>query len=183
MHAARVLGDIATDGACDLAAGVGRVIQAVRRSGFTDREIAHTGLHRGRAGHGVDTHDPVEAGQRERHAQRMGHRPARQAGAGTPGHDRYVHGVAGLQHRRDLRIGLGQYHDQRPGTVGGEPVTLIGDGVFPAVQDAGGRQHLVQGLHDLGTALAQACVVAGNQVDHAHHCGPRCRAPAAARTG
>ncbi len=45
VHAAGILGDVAADGARDLARRVGRVVKPVLRGGFRDREIAHAGLH------------------------------------------------------------------------------------------------------------------------------------------
>ena len=45
MHAARVLRHVAADRAGDLRRRIGRVVEAVRRGGLRDREIAHAGLH------------------------------------------------------------------------------------------------------------------------------------------
>ena len=74
VHAARVLGHVAADRAGDLAARVGRVVQAVRGRGLADREVAHAALHGGRARCHVELQDAVELGQAQRHAQ-----PVRQA--------------------------------------------------------------------------------------------------------
>ena len=54
MHAAGVLRDVAADRARDLRRRIGRVVQAVRRGGLRDREIAHAGLHARGAGFGID---------------------------------------------------------------------------------------------------------------------------------
>ncbi len=67
MHAARVFGDVAADGAGDLAARVGRVEQAVRRCGLRNRQVAHPAFHRGGARDGVDALDAVEPRQRQQH--------------------------------------------------------------------------------------------------------------------
>jgi hypothetical protein len=119
MHAAAVLGDVAADGAGDLAARVGRVVQAQRRGGLADGEVAHAALHAGRAGQRVDGQDLVELRQRQRDAQFMRHRAAGQARAGAARDDRHAQGVAGLEHRRHLRLGLRQRHGQRALAVGG----------------------------------------------------------------
>jgi hypothetical protein len=79
---------------------------------------------------GVDLQDAVELGQRQRHAQRVRQRAARQPGAGAARHHRHLQRVAGLQHGGHLRLGLGQRHHQRLLAVGGEAVALVGHGVL-----------------------------------------------------
>ena len=54
MHAAGVLGDVAADRAGDLRRRIRRVVEAVRRGGLRNREVAHAGLHDGRARQRVD---------------------------------------------------------------------------------------------------------------------------------
>ena len=76
VHPARVFSHVAADGAGDLARRVWRVVQAVGRCGFRDGQVAHTALHSGRARPHVNIEDLVELGQRQRHAQLMGHGPA-----------------------------------------------------------------------------------------------------------
>ena len=90
VHAARVLGDVAADGAGDLAARVGRVEQAVRRRGFADREVADAALHGRGPRQRVDGDDAVELGQAERHAERVRQRAARKPGAGAARDHRHL---------------------------------------------------------------------------------------------
>jgi len=49
VHAARVLGDVAADGAGDLAGGIGGVIEAVGRGRLADGQVAHAALDHGGA--------------------------------------------------------------------------------------------------------------------------------------
>ena len=104
VHAARVLGDVAADRAGDLAARIGRVVEAVRRRGFADGEVAHAALHRRGARARVDRDDAVELGQAQRHAERVRQRAARQAGAGAARDHRHFERVAQPQHGGDLRL-------------------------------------------------------------------------------
>ena len=60
VHAARVLGDVAADRAGDLAARIGRVVEAERRRGLADREVAHAALHRRGPRLRIEADDPVE---------------------------------------------------------------------------------------------------------------------------
>ena len=96
MHAARVLGDIAADGAGDLRAGVGRIVEAVGRGRLGDGEVAHAGLHHGEARHRVEMHDLLHLGQRQHHAVLVRQRAARKAGAGAARHHRHAEFVADL---------------------------------------------------------------------------------------
>ena len=106
MHAARVLGDVAADRAGDLRRRIGRVVEAVRRGGLGDREIAHAGLHDRGARERVDREDALELGERQHDAARIGQRAARQAGAGAARDHRDARRVARLQDRDDLRLVL-----------------------------------------------------------------------------
>ncbi len=150
VHAARVLGHVAADGAGDLAARVGRVVEAVRRGGLADREVAHAALHDGGAADRVDLQDAVELGQRQRHAQGVRHGAARQARARAARHHGHGQAVAGLQHGLHLVIGFGQRHHQRALAVGGQAVAFVGRGVFAVPQQRVRRQVLQERLHHLG---------------------------------
>jgi hypothetical protein len=179
VHAARVFGHVAADGAGDLAAGVGRVVQAEGRGRFADGQVAHAALHPGRARHRVDAQDPVELGQAQRHAQLVRQGAAGQAGAGAARHHRHSQRVAGLQHGGDLGFGLGQHHHQRPLAVGRQAVALVGRGVLAAVQDAMPGQGPGQRSHHLGAARGK--VFDSDRGGRRHRLTPRCRtsAPAA----
>ena len=57
VHAAGVFGHVAANGAGDLAAGVGRVVQTVGRSRLADGQVAHAALHHGGPAALVDFQD------------------------------------------------------------------------------------------------------------------------------
>ncbi|MNE83888.1 hypothetical protein D3C80_1807450 [compost metagenome] len=61
MHATGVLRHVAADGTSDLRRRVRRVIQAERRRGLGNRQVAYTRLNPRRAGGGIDVQDVVEA--------------------------------------------------------------------------------------------------------------------------
>ena len=152
VHAAGVFRHVAADGAGNLAAGVGRVVQAVGRSRLADGQVAHPALHPGGAAERVHIQNFVEFGQRQRHPHGMRHGPTRQARARAPGHYRHLQAVAHLQHGLHLGIGLGQRHDQRALAVGGQAVAFVGGGLFALPQQGVAGQVLAQGLHHFGLA-------------------------------
>ena len=152
VHAARVLGHVAADGAGDLAAGIGRVVQAEGRGGLADGQVAHAALHHGRAAGRIDLQDLVELGQRQRHAHGMGQGTARQPGARAARDHGHLDGVAGSQHGLDLGLGLGQADHQRALAVGREAVAFIGRGVLGIPQQGVGGHMAGQRGHDLGLA-------------------------------
>ena len=154
VHAARVFGHIAADGAGDLAGRIGRVVQPVGRCGFRDGQVAHAALHGGRARSHVNVEDLVELGQRQRHAQPMGHGAARQARTSPARDHGYGQRMTGFQHRLDLGVGFRQRHHQRALAVGGQAIALVSGGVFGVPQQGVGRQHLFQGCDHLGLAGA-----------------------------
>ena len=142
VHAAGVLGHVAADGAGDLAGRVGRVVQAVRRGGLADRQVAHAALHDRGAADRVDLEDLVELGQRQRHAQavaasrrRTGRCRRRARPPARPG------GGRSRSTADTCVLGLGQRHHQRPLAVGGQAVAFVGHGVFGLPQQRVGRQH------------------------------------------
>jgi hypothetical protein len=150
VHAAGVLGDVATDGAGDLARRVGRVVQAVRRGRFADGQVAHAALHHGGPAHRVHLENAVELRQAQRDPHGVRHGATRQPGAGTTRHHRHVQAMAGFQHRLHLLIRLGQGHHQRALAVGGQAIAFVGGGVFGRVEDGVGGQHgLQRGNHGL----------------------------------
>ena len=63
MHATRVLGHVATDGASYLAGRVGRVVQPELRHRFADGEVTHAALHHRGACRHIDIENLVELGQ------------------------------------------------------------------------------------------------------------------------
>ena len=126
VHAARVLGHVAADGAGDLAAGIGRVVKVVRCRRLADGQVAHTALHHGRAAFGVHFQNAVELGQRQRHAHGVGHGAAREARARTARHHGHLQLVAGAQHGLHFVVRFGRAHHQRALAVGGQAVAFVG---------------------------------------------------------
>ena len=148
VHATRVLGHVAAYGAGNLAAGVGRVIQAQRRGGFANGQVAHAALHPRGTADWVHRQNFVELGQAQGHAAGVRHGPAGQAGASAARHHRHAQRVAAAQNRLHLRLGLGQGHEQGALAVGGEAVALIRHGVFGLVQQSmRGQIHRQGGDH------------------------------------
>ena len=153
MHAARILGDIAADGAGDLARRVGRVIKAGLLDRLGQRQVGDPGLGHDAAIVVIDVEDAVELGHAEQYAvgQRQG--PARQRGAGAARHDLDAQILAIAQHRRDLFDPRRQHDDQRQLAIGGQPVALIGPPLGLGDDDALARHDPAQRLDDLGAAL------------------------------
>ena len=147
MHAAGVFSHVAANRAGDLAAGVGRVIQAQRRRRFANGQVAHAALHPGGARQRVHFQNFVELGQRQGDATGMRHRPPRQAGARPARHHRHAQRMAAAQHRLHLRLGLGQGNHQGALTVGGQAVAFIRRGVFSLVEQRMLRQIAAKRLH------------------------------------
>ena len=150
MHATGVLGDVAADGAGNLAGGIGRVVQPERGRRLGDGQVAHARLHGGRAATTVDTQDAVELGHREQHAAGMGQGTAGQASARAPRHHRHLVRMAELEDGHHLRLGLGQRHSHGPLADQREAITLIGTGVFGRHQQRPRGQQAAQAVNDLG---------------------------------
>ena len=77
MHTAGILGNVATDGAGDLTARVGRVVKAERSSRLADRQVAHPALNHGRTGQWIEREDFVEFRERDGDSPAVGKRAAR----------------------------------------------------------------------------------------------------------
>ncbi len=74
VHAAGILGDVAADGAGDLARRIGGVVEALVLHRPGDAEVGDAGLGDHAAVVEIDFQDPVEPGHRQQHAvgQRQG---------------------------------------------------------------------------------------------------------------
>ena len=149
VHAARIFGHVAADGAGDLRGRVGRVIQAERCGRFRNGQVAHARLdHRG-ARVLVDAHDAVHARGGDDDAVGDRQCAAGQAGAGAARHDRHLQLAADSENRQQLRLAVGQGHHHRQLTVGGQAIALVGTGVFRVGQHAAFRQRDAQGAGNL----------------------------------
>ncbi len=119
MHAARVLGHIAADGAGDLRRRVRRVIQAIGSRRIGDGQVAHPRLHARDARSRIDRQYRFEARQRQQHTVAHGQRAPGQAGAGAARDHRHAHVMAGNQHLANLVLVGGQRHQHRPLAIRG----------------------------------------------------------------
>ncbi len=172
VHAARVFGDVAADGAGDLRRRVGRVVEAVRLRRLRDGEVAHAGLHARVAPVRAQLEDPVEARHHEQHALLE-----RQCAAGQPrpraaGDDRHPAAVTDAQHLRDLLDALGEHDQQRHRAVRGEPVALVRTQVLAPVQDLEVGQLRLQRRQQLRPIDAVQRTVDALVVEDAHGGGP-----------
>ncbi|EDT02922.1 hypothetical protein BamIOP4010DRAFT_3543 [Burkholderia ambifaria IOP40-10] len=153
VDAAGIFRDVAADRAGDLRRRIGCVVQPVRRGGFRNREVAHAGLHGGRARVRIDLDDAREACERQHDAVADRQRAARQARARAARHDRHFHAAADLHDPLHLRFGFGQRDREGQPPVRGQAVAFVRRGVFVAEQQAMRRQHGHQRLHDFALAL------------------------------
>jgi hypothetical protein len=101
----------------------------------------------------IDFDDPSEARERQHDAVRDRQRAARQARARAARHDRHFHAAADLHDALHLRFGFRQRHRERQPAIRRQAVAFVRGGVFVAVQQAMGRQHGHQRLHDFALAL------------------------------
>ena len=147
MHAARVFGHIAADGAGDLGRGIGRVVQPMGRRRLGDGQVAHPGLHHRPPRMGVDGDDPAQAREGQHHPEAVRLGAAGEAGPRPPGHHRHPLPGTDLQDGHHLSFSLRQHHDQRHLAQGRHAVALVGAQVFRVMEHAGRRQHAQQRLH------------------------------------
>ncbi len=168
VHAARVLGDVAADGAGDLRGGVGRVVEAPVLDRLGDAEIGDAGLGGDGAVLVVDVEDPVELAQAQDDAigERQG--AAGEPGAGTARDDLDLLGVAEPQDGCHLLGGGRQDHGHGHGAVGGEPVALVGAQLLLGRDHAFAGHDLAQGRDD-PVALGQDL---GVRLGHLHGVAP-----------
>jgi hypothetical protein len=98
VHAARIEGDVAADGADRLAGRIGGIIQAVFGYGFAHVEIDHARLDDGDALLGIDVENVIQAIERDQQAIFDRQRAARQARAAAA-----RKGTRKRWHRRTVR--------------------------------------------------------------------------------
>ena len=125
MRPARVHGDIAADGAGDLARWVRRVEQAQIVHGSGDVAVGHPSLHPGGLVLGVDLEDFVHLRKPENHCILLRQRTASQRRPCPARHHRHLVVVAVSEYRCDLRRVFSQHHQHRHGAVTGETIGLI----------------------------------------------------------
>ena len=125
VHPARVLGDVAADGAGDLARRIGRVVEPARRDRIGDGKVGHAGLRDDAAVGVVDVEDAVELAEAQDDAVSERQRAARERGPGAARHHLHAALVAQPEHPRDLRGGLRQDHRHRKLPVSAQTVALV----------------------------------------------------------
>ena len=125
VSAAGVLGQIATNRADLLAGGVGCVVEAERSGDLADPKVRDAGLHTYALVGAVDVEHLTQARQADHDAIFGRQCPARQAGAGTTGHERDTVLVTETHDGRDLLGRAGQDHRARHGAVVRQAVTLV----------------------------------------------------------
>ena len=126
VDAARVLGDVAADGAGDLARRVGRVVEAGVPDRLGDGEVGDARLDHGAAVSVIDVEDAVELRHAEHDAVGKRQRAPREPGAGAPRHHLDAALPARPEDARDLAGGAGQDDHHGKLTVGGEAVAFVG---------------------------------------------------------
>jgi hypothetical protein len=140
MHAARILRDIAADGAGDLARGVRRVIEAEMAHRVGYGEVRHAGLRHHAAVRRVDLENAVEPAEAQQNAVGERQRTAGQRRAGAARHDLDPLVATEAQDRRDLFRRRRQHHHHRQLAISAEPVALEGAPFVGAVDDPLARQ-------------------------------------------
>ena len=150
VRAARVLGDVAADGADLLARRVGGVEEPVGRDGACDREIRHARLDDDPLAREIDLEDPVHPCDRDDDPLRHGQRAARETGAGTARDERDALAGAEAQHRPHL-VGRARQDDtRRLRAPAREPVALVGRQVLRLRQHVGCTDRSFELVHQSG---------------------------------
>jgi hypothetical protein len=126
MGPAGIHGDVAGDGAGELARRVRGVEEALMGHRLADAEIGDAGLNPGGAALEVHVENPVHLGDAEHDGVRLGDRPAAQGRARPAGHDLDPVVIAEPHDRRDLLRGGGQHHGEGHLAIGREAVRLEG---------------------------------------------------------
>ncbi len=162
MGAAGIGGDIAADGAGDLARWVRRIEEALRGDCLGNAGIGDAGLDAGHAVGEVDGEHLGHAREAEHDGVLERQGPARQRGAGAAGHDLDVVLVAEAQDRAHLLGRFRQHDRKRQAAIGGERVGLEGATAFlVGDQDCVGSE-LLQLLQDVVAALKDREIRAGH---------------------
>ncbi len=126
VSAAGIHGDVARDGASELARRIGGVEEALMRDRAGDGEVGDAALHPRHAIRVIDVEDLRHLGGAEDDRVPLCDGPTRERGARPARHDPHAVGVAIGHHLRDL-LGGGRQHDsERHLAIGGEPVRLEG---------------------------------------------------------
>ncbi len=173
MRAAGIGGDVAADGAGDLARRVRRIEEAFGCGGLGDADIGEAGLDAGNAVGRVDRQNLVHAREAEHDRVLERQRAAAKRGAGPARHDLDVVLVAEAQDLADL-LGGGRQHDrERQAAIGGERVGLEGAAPFLVGDHARVGSELFELLNDVVPAREHRGI-RGRKADMRHRWAPSC---------
>ena len=178
VHAARILRDVAADGAGDLARRIRRVVEAVGGHGRADGEIGDSGLDHGAAVGGVDLEDAVELAEAHGHPVGEGQRAARKPGAGAARHHLDAARTAKREDAAHLAGAARQDDDHRQRPIGAETIAFEGAQRARVVDDVVGREDVAQRGDEVLAPSDHARVGLGHR-DHGETAS-RTRFPAAA---
>ena len=142
MHPAGVLGDVAADAARDLRRRIGGVVQAMRRGGLGNGQIANARLHPRGSVERIDGEDAIQPGQHQQNPIGDRQRATGQTGARPARHHRNAVLMTEPQHRLDLFDAPGQHH--QPGRLPDHRQTIALEG----------PQFLRLGQHHLGRQMS-----------------------------
>ena len=152
MGAAGVHGDVAGDGAGELARRIGRVEEALVRDRLADAEVGDAGLDAGGAVLEVDLEHAVHLGDAEDDRVLRRDRAARERGAGAARHDLEPCSWQKRSTADDL-LGRRRQHDrQRQPAVGGQRVGLVGAALVLRGHESLGRDKAGEAGDDLVAA-------------------------------
>jgi hypothetical protein len=126
VHAPRVLGHIAADGASYLRGGIRGIVEPMGGGRLGDRQVAHPRLGACGAVDRVDAQDAVEARKTHHHPVGQGQGAAGEAGPGAASDDRNLPCVAKPQDALNLIDRARQEDEQRQLAIRREPVALVG---------------------------------------------------------
>ncbi len=150
VGSARILGDIAADGAGALAGGVGDVVQTVRRDRLGELGVDHAGFDDGPPPRRVDREDAVHPCQGDEHRSLFGEGPAGQSRPRPPRDERHLQQMQQPEHRRDLLPVSRQDDCARQGFVGRQAIGRIGRQLGGTMADPAGPDDPAEGLDQAG---------------------------------
>ena len=162
MGAAGIGGDIAADGAGDLARRVRRVEEAVSGDRLGNGGIGDAGLDPSHAVHQVERQNFAHAGQAQHDGVLERQGAAAERGAGPARHDLDVVLVAEAQDGAHLLGRRRQHHRHRQAAIGGERVGLEGAAAFLVGDQGRAGRELLQLPQNVGAALKDREIRAGH---------------------
>ncbi len=158
VNAARILGDVPADRACDLAGRIGRVIEPEALHGVGNAEVGHARLSDNASIGHIDVEDFVEFAHAEENAVGERQSAARKRCSGAAGDDLDLVGRAIAHDLDNLRGRVGEDGDHRRLPIGGESVTFEGAQFVLLVDHPFARDKAPKRLDNLGAAVEDGAV-------------------------